>query len=58
MVSRTIFGISTYVDVVISPATNTRPVVTDVSAATLAFGSCDKIASNIASDIWSLILSG
>ena len=42
----------------ISPATNTNPVVTVVSQATLACGSFSKSASNIASDIWSHILSG
>ena len=42
----------------ISPITRTRPVVIDVSQATLAVGSFSNNASNIASDIWSHILSG
>src|SRR5258705_1487620 len=44
--------------VVISPATNTRPVVTRVSQATRAVGSSAKAASSTASEIWSDILSG
>ena len=42
----------------ISPATKTKPVVTLVSQATQAIGSCAKIASNTASETWSQILSG
>ena len=57
-VSLTNFGISTYADVLISPATNTNPVVTVVSHATLDFGSASNNASSIESDIWSQILSG
>ena len=44
--------------VVISPARTTIPVVTSVSHATRAVGSCARIASNTASEIWSDILSG
>src|SRR6478736_9735941 len=55
---RTICGISTYALVVTSPATCTRPVVTIVSTATRACGSCSSIASRMASEIWSQILSG
>ena len=44
--------------VVISPATKTMPVVVTVSHATRAVGSCSKMASSTASDIWSHILSG
>src|ERR1043166_5254856 len=44
--------------VVISPATTTRPVVTNVSHATRAFGSTLNAASSTASEIWSEILSG
>jgi hypothetical protein len=58
IVSRTIFGISTYAVVVISPATMASPVVTMVSHATLAIGSCSRMASRIESEIWSAILSG
>jgi hypothetical protein len=57
-VSRAIFGISTYVSVVISPATTTSPVVTMVSQATRPYGSLVKMASRTASEIWSAILSG
>src|SRR6266516_2258412 len=49
---------STYVSVVISPATTTRPVVTSVSQATRPYGSCPSTASRIVSEIWSAILSG
>jgi hypothetical protein len=49
---------STQAEVVISPATSTKPVFTSVSQATLALGSCSKIASSTASEIWSAILSG
>src|SRR5688572_9714399 len=49
---------STYVVVVISPATQARPVVTSVSQATRAAGSSSRIASRTASEIWSAILSG
>ncbi len=57
-VSRTMSCISTYVSVVISPKTRISPVVMAVSQATRAFGSWAKIASRMASEIWSHILSG
>ncbi|KYC58939.1 hypothetical protein B4099_2555 [Heyndrickxia coagulans] len=38
--------------------TSTSPVVTEVSQATRAFGSFSKMASKMASEIWSQILSG
>src|SRR5260221_736285 len=57
-VSRTIFGMSTYADVVISPATTTRPVVSSVSHATRPDVSSARIASSTASETWSAILSG
>src|ERR1035437_8501787 len=57
-VSRTMAWKSTYVDVLISPSTITRPVVVAVSQATRAYGSLARMASRIASDIWSHILSG
>ena len=44
--------------VVISPASTTRPVLVSVSAATRLWGSWVKIASRIASEIWSATLSG
>ena len=49
---------STYVSVVISPATTTRPVVTSVSQATRPFGSSASTASRTESEIWSATLSG
>src|SRR5215210_9232681 len=49
---------STYVEVVISPATTTRPVVTSVSQATRLIGSSASAASRMVSEIWSAILSG
>ncbi len=49
---------STYVVVVISPATTTRPVVIRVSQATRPSGSSVRTASRTASEIWSAILSG
>src|SRR5438067_3772981 len=49
---------STYVDVVISPATTTRPVVISVSQATRPPGSSARTASRTESEIWSAILSG
>src|SRR5688572_4485526 len=49
---------STYASVVISPATMHCPVVTSVSHATRALGSLARIASRIASEIWSATLSG
>src|SRR6185312_14712390 len=58
MVERTMSGIETYVQVVISPATHARPVVTSVSQATRAAGSSARIASRTPSEIWSAILSG
>ena len=57
-VSLTIFFFSSYAFVVISPITNTTPVVVAVSQATLDMGSFSRSASSIASDIWSHILSG
>src|SRR6266404_4659718 len=49
---------STYVSVVISPATTTRPVVISVSQATRPMGSSLRTASRTESEIWSAILSG
>ena len=49
---------STYALVEISPATTTRPVVSSVSQATRPWGSSSKMASRMASEIWSAILSG
>ena len=57
-VSRTIFWISTYALVVISPMTSTRPVVVAVSHATRLMGSWAISASRIASEMASHILSG
>src|ERR687886_265152 len=51
-------GTSTYVLVVISPATTQRPVVTSTSQATRPVGSSCRTASRTASEIWSAILSG
>src|SRR5581483_4912277 len=58
MRSRTSRGMSTYVFVVISPATTTSPVVISVSHATRPCASCASTASRIESEIWSAILSG
>src|SRR5262245_6346358 len=58
MVSRAIRGMSTYVEVEISPATTTWPVVTRVSQATRPYGSSRRTASRTPSEIWSAILSG
>ena len=58
IVSRTSRGMSTYVSVVISPATTTRPVVISVSQATRPVGSSVRTASRTASETWSAILSG
>src|SRR6187551_449481 len=58
IVSRTIERTSTYVSVVISPATTTSPVVTRVSQATRPSGSSFMTASRTASEIWSATLSG
>src|ERR671934_1276532 len=58
MRSRTRREMSTYVDVVISPATTTRPVVISVSDATRPFGSSASTASRTVSEIWSATLSG
>ena len=58
IVSLTIFWISTYAFVVISPITSTRPVVVAVSHATRLIGSFSIRASRIASEIASHILSG
>src|SRR5436190_198065 len=49
---------STYVSVVISPATTTSPVVISVSQATRPSGSLARTASSTESEIWSAILSG
>src|SRR3954470_21601378 len=57
-VSRTRREISTYALVEISPATTTSPVVSSVSHATRPMGSSAMMASRIASEIWSAILSG
>src|SRR5207248_10483819 len=51
-------GMSTYVSVVISPATTTSPVVISVSQATRLPGSSVSTASRTESEIWSAILSG
>src|SRR2546429_449120 len=56
--ARTICGMSTYVSVVISPATTTSPVVISVSQATRPFGSSRSTESRTVSEIWSAILSG
>src|SRR6201985_3808043 len=58
MRSRTSFGMSTYVSVVISPATTTSPVVISVSQATRPLGSSARTESSTESEIWSAILSG
>ncbi len=57
-VSRTTLGTSTYVLVLISPATKTTPVVTSVSQATRPSGSSARIESRTASETWSASLSG
>src|SRR5205814_1173159 len=49
---------STYVSVVISPATTTSPVVISVSQATRPVGSSASTASSTESEIWSATLSG
>src|ERR1700735_812253 len=49
---------STYVLVVISPETTTRPVLTSVSQATRPSGSSFMTASSTPSEIWSATLSG
>jgi hypothetical protein len=49
---------STYVSVVISPATTTSPVVISVSHATRPFGSSARTASRTESETWSATLSG
>ncbi len=58
MVSRTMDGISTYPEVVTSPATWTSPVVVSDSTATRELGSTVRSASRMASETWSQILSG
>src|SRR6185312_13479095 len=58
IVSRAMSWMSTYVSVVISPETTTRPVLTSVSQATRALGSSRRTASRTPSEIWSAILSG
>src|SRR5439155_11140229 len=49
---------STYVSVVISPATTTRPVVISVSQATRPPRSSVRTASRTVSEVWSATLSG
>src|SRR5437867_5340416 len=49
---------STYVSVVISPATTTSPVVISTSQATRPCGSSARTASRTASETWSATLSG
>ena len=51
MVVRMMSGMSTHEEVVISPATNARPVVTSVSQATRAALSSVMIASRMESEI-------
>src|SRR5450759_1572399 len=58
MVLRTTDDISIQAEVVISPATSTRPVVVAVSQATRASGSWANMASSTPSEIWSHSLSG
>src|SRR5919107_2893988 len=58
IVSRAICGMSTYVEVEISPDTTTRPVLTSVSQATRPYGSSRSTASRTPSEIWSATLSG
>src|SRR4249919_3676625 len=58
IVSRAIAGMSTYVSVVISPETTTRPVLTRHSQATRPVGSSFITASRTPSEIWSQTLSG
>src|SRR4051794_17166125 len=58
MVARARRGMSTYVSVVISPATTTSPVVISVSQATRPAGSAARTASRMASETWSATLSG
>src|SRR3569833_4407586 len=58
LVARTMSGNGTYVDVVSSPATHARPVVTSVSHATRALGSSARIAARMASEMASATLSG
>src|SRR5579864_9155299 len=45
-------------EVVTSPKIMTKPVAAEVSHATRALGSCDRMASSTASEIWSHTLSG
>src|ERR1700691_3931030 len=60
--SRTVFrtsaSTSTHAVVVTSPATITTPVLTKVSQATRPRGSAARMASRMASEIWSATLSG
>src|SRR5207248_2129893 len=58
MVLRTMRGMSAYPEVVTSPATIARPVLTSVSTATRPCLSWAMIASTTPSEIWSAILSG
>src|ERR1035437_5001502 len=58
MVPRAMRCTSTYVLVVISPATMQVPVVTSTSHGTRPVGSSVSTASSTASEIWSAILSG
>ncbi len=55
---RTSASRSTQALVVISPETSTKPVLMRVSQATRDSGSWARMASRIASEIWSAILSG
>ncbi len=56
--SRTKSSISTQDLVRTSPATKTKPVLIRVSTATRDSGSFSSMASRMASEIWSAILSG
>src|SRR6266568_2343217 len=58
MRSRTMRGMSTYVVVVISPPTTTRPVVIRLSHGTRPIGLSVSTAAKTAIEIWSAILSG
>ncbi len=57
-VLRTMVGMSTYVVVVISPPTSTKPVLVKVSHATRQCGSFAMMASRTASETASQTLSG
>src|SRR6478735_5813677 len=58
MVLRATCWKSTTALVVISPASTTRPVLQSVSAATREYLSSARMASRMASEIWSATLSG